>query len=114
MKTKHKKSNISQLTVPTPKWLQREMLRDLKKAAKSRISPDRVICAQQILDELKLENPKAADVASADIPVQTVKSHVPAMNHQSIPDRRMNNNHQGIVGKVVQCVQRYLGRLWKK
>jgi len=104
---------IKVIVVPTPKWLQRYMLRNLKEEANSRISKERAERAQQILEELKLENHKADGVASAGIPVQAVKTQVSAMNHQSITDRSKNNSRYGIVGKVVQCVQEYLGRLLK-
>lgn len=108
MSTKQNPQNVIQLTVPTANRFQRDMLRNLKEEAKNRISKKRAIRAQQLLDELESENPKADGVAPTDIQVQVVKTHIPAMNHQSDTDRNISDPHGGICGSVIQFLRKYL------
>jgi hypothetical protein len=57
-KRKQTKANESQLTVPTPPWLQRQMLKNLQLAAKSKITTKRTEHAQEILKTIQKETQK--------------------------------------------------------
>lgn len=52
------RNSVKQAKVPCPAWLQRHMLRNLKRSSKDNLNPDCAKKSKQILDALEAENRK--------------------------------------------------------
>ena len=55
-KRKQSKANESQLIVPTPLWLQRRMLKNLKLEVRNKVSPARAQRALEILGAIRIDS----------------------------------------------------------
>ena len=77
-KRKQSKPNESQLTVPTPLWLQRRMLKNLQLAARCKVSPVRAQRTSEILKALHADSkPRTESVSEGHA---GVASPIPEVN----------------------------------
>jgi len=96
--------NQTQITVPTPLWLQKRMLRNLQQATKDRVSPIRAKKAENILITLKRKN-EVPHLHSNTLPV----THQTAFND----NKSLKHSVRGKAFRVLRYVKTVFSRCLK-